>query len=572
MSAMRGRAAIIALAVLAVVIAFAARRSGGDDGGSAGTTVAPRPDPGANVASPGRGLRVDFVYSPEKATLLKPLVARYNAERHRSGGATVRIDGRVAASGEATDDIAAQRLKPVLWSPASSLWGQLLNYSADRRYAPRQSPSLVRTPLVIAMWEPMARALGWPRQRVGFAEILRLATSRRGWAAVGHPELGPFKLGHTNPDFSTSGLSAVAAEYFAQAGKREGLSTRDVESPAVRARIRRIERSIVHYGDTTLFFEDQLLRYGTAYASAVAMEEVTLLDFNRRRRTGPRLVALYPREGTFYSDNPLIVLDAPWVPRAKATAARAFLRWLRTEVTPAVAARFRFRSGDPNAAAPAPIDRANGADPAQPTRVLAPPTPAVLDRIRRAWRKDRKPANVMLVVDTSSSMTEEDRLPQAKQGLRDFLALLSPADRVGLMRFSSSVHEVQPIATVKRTRAELLGRIRGLVADGDTALYDAANRGVRSVRALGDRSRINAVVLLTDGMNTAGHVTEQDVIAPLKAQSASEGITVRVFTIAYGSNANGVVLKDIADASGGKPFAGDPHEIQTVYRTIASFF
>jgi Ca-activated chloride channel family protein len=572
MAAMRGRPAIIALAVLAVVIAFAARGGGGDHGGSAGTTTARRPDPGANAAPAGPRLRVGFVYSPEKAALLAPLVARYNAERHHSGGATVQIDGRVVASGEAADDIAAQRLKPALWSPASSLWGQLLNYSADRLYAPRQNPSLVRTPLVIAMWEPMARALGWPRQRVGFGEILRLATSRRGWAAVGHPELGPFKLGHTNPDFSTSGLSAVAAEYFAQAGKREGLSTRDVESPAVRARIRRIERSIVHYGDTTLFFEDQLLRYGTAYASAVAMEEVTLLDFNRRRRTGPRLVALYPREGTFYSDNPLIVLDASWVPRPQATAARAFLRWLRSEVTPAIAARFRFRSGDPRAAAPAPIDRANGADPRQPTRVLALPAPQVLDRIRRAWREDRKPANVMLVVDTSGSMTEEDRLPQAKRGLRDFLALLSPADRVGLVRFSSSVHEVAPIAPVRRARPALLRRIRRLVADGDTALYDATNSAVRAVRALGDRSRINAVVLLTDGNDTASRLKDEDVIAPLKAQSASEGITVRVFTIAYGSNANDVVLKDIADASGGKPFAGDPDEIQTVYRTIASFF
>jgi Ca-activated chloride channel family protein len=422
------------------------------------------------------------------------------------------------------------------------------------------------------MWEPMARALGWPRQRVGFAEILRLATSRRGWAAVGHDELGPFKLGHTNPDFSTSGLSAVAAEYYAARGKREGLTVGDVELRAVRDKIRRIERSIVHYGDTTLFFADQLRRYGAAYASAVAMEEVTLLDYNRRRRTGPKLVALYPSDGTFYSDNPLIVLEAPWVSRAEAAAAAAFARWLRGRVTPAAAGKLGFRSGDPDAPVAAPIIRANGADPAQPTRVLSLPTPQVLDRIRRAWREDRKPANIMLVVDTSGSMNEEDRLPQAKRGLRDFLALLTPADRVGLMRFSSSVHPVEPIATVKRSRRTLLRQIRRLVADGDTALYDAANRGIGAVRALGDRTRINAVVLLTDGNDTIGRTTEEEVVAPLKAHSESEGITVRVFTIAYGSNANNSVLTDIADASGGKPFAGDPDEIQAVYKTIASFF
>jgi Ca-activated chloride channel homolog len=565
---MRGRAAIIALAAVAVVIALATR-GGGDGRGSNPTPT--RPQTGDTGARPGQRLRVSFVYSPEKAALLRPLLARYNAERHRSGDATVQVDGRVVSSGEASDAIAAQRLKPVVWSPASSLWGQLLNFSADHRYARPRAPSLVRTPLVIAMWEPMARALGWPRQRVGFAEILRLATSRRGWAAVGHPELGPFKLGHTNPDFSTSGLSAVAAEYFAARGKREGLTEGDVERPDVRGRIRRIERSIVHYGDTTLFFAQQLQRYGIAYASAVAMEEVTLLDFNRGRK-GTKLVALYPREGTFYSDNPLIVLEAPWISRAQATAAQAFLRWLRERVTPAVAARHGFRPGDLGAPVPAPITRSNGADPAQPARVLSLPAPQVLDRIRRAWRDDRKPANIMLVVDTSGSMSEEDRLPQAKRGLLAFLRLLSPSDRVGLMRLSSDVRQIEPITTFRRARPALLQSIRALVPNGDTALYDAANRAVAAVSARRDRSRINAVVLLTDGNDTNSRTPIEDVIGPLKARSESEGVIVRVFTIAYGSNANTVVLDDIARASGGKPFAGDPDEIQAVYRTIASFF
>jgi Ca-activated chloride channel homolog len=576
MGALRGRPLIIALAALAILIAFVARSGGGDGrdsgaGSGAGEGVTAT-GAATTTASAGPRVRVSFVYSTEKAPLLKPLIARYNAERHRSAGATVQIDGRVVASGEAADTIAAKRLQPVLWSPASSLWGQLLNYDADRLYVPRRNPSLVRTPLVIAMWEPMARALGWPRQRVGFAEILRLATSARGWAAVGHPALGRFKLGHTNPDFSTSGLSAVAAEYFAAAGKREGLTVGDVTRPEVRDRIRRIERSIVHYGDTTPFFVDQLLRYGTAYASAVAMEEVTLLDFNRRRRSGPALVGLYPREGTFYSDNPLIVLDAPWVEKAQATAARGFVRWLREQVTPAAGAKLGFRPGDPDAKVPAPIDREHGADPAKPSRVLSLPAPEVLDRIRRTWRRDRKPANIMLVVDTSGSMSEGDRLPQVKRGLRAFLELLSPADRVGLIRFSSRVHSVEPIATVKRSRAELLRQIRGFTPDGDTALYDAADRAIRAVRAIGDRSRINAVVLLTDGNDTASRMKVSDLIAPLKAHSENEGVTVRVFTIAYGDNANDIVLRDIANASGGKPFVGDPDEIRTVYKNIASFF
>ena len=82
----------------------------------------------------------------------------------------------------------------------------------------------MRTPLVIAMWEPMARALGYPRRKLGFADVLRLATSGKGWAAFGKPEFGAFKLVHTSPDFSTSGLSFVVAEYYAATGKKEWLT------------------------------------------------------------------------------------------------------------------------------------------------------------------------------------------------------------------------------------------------------------------------------------------------------------------------------------------------------------
>ena len=77
--------------------------------------------------------------------------------------------------------------------------------------------------------------------------------------------------------------------------------------------MRRLERSIVHYGDTTLFISEEMRKHGLGYASAAAMEEITLIDFNRKAGAGERLVAIYPEEGTFFSDNPLITLQGDWV-------------------------------------------------------------------------------------------------------------------------------------------------------------------------------------------------------------------------------------------------------------------
>src|SRR4029078_6133427 len=103
-------------------------------------------------------------------------------------------------------------------SRASPLGGRRVKFEANQQLAPDENPSIVRTPLVIAMWEPMAQALGYPKKPVGVADILALAQSKEGWASKGRPEYGAFKLVQTNPDFSTAGLSAVVAEYYAATG------------------------------------------------------------------------------------------------------------------------------------------------------------------------------------------------------------------------------------------------------------------------------------------------------------------------------------------------------------------
>src|SRR5829696_9207315 len=367
----RGQLVIAIVAAIAVA-AVAVLASGGGGGGDGEEADGLRSD-----AAPKGALRIPFAYSPEKEKLLTPLIREFNQEDGQAF-----VVGQVVSSGEAETKIAEDRLRPVIWSPASSLWGRLLNFDADRPYAPDDNPSIVRTPLVIAMWEPFARALGWPREQIGFEQIIRLARSNQGFAEFGRPEFGRFKLVHTNPDFSTSGLSAVVAEYYAATGKREALAEEDVTGSRARAVVRDIERSIVHYGDTTLFIADQMRRQGPGYASAVAMEEITLLDFNRDRAGQPRLVALYPPEGTFYSDNPFIVLDAPWVSAKERAAAGRFQEFLADRIDPELAARSGFRPADTEQEPVAPVSKENGVDPAQPERVLGLPEPRVLDAIK----------------------------------------------------------------------------------------------------------------------------------------------------------------------------------------------
>jgi Ca-activated chloride channel homolog len=562
----RSQLLILAVAVIAVLAAVLVQQGEGDDPGGGGASAEPRAPKGA--------VAVSFLYSPEKEELLKPLIRRFNESPPTFHGKQVFVEGTVLSSGEVEDKIARQLLKPVAWSPASSLWGRLLNFDADRAYVRDRNPSIVRTPLVIAMWEPMAKALGYPKTPIGFADVLGLATSDQGWGEVGRPEFGDFKLVHTNPDFSTSGLSAVVAEYYAATGKREGLTEADVIASDARRTVRSIERSIVHYGDTTLFIEDQLKKDGPGYASAAAMEEVTLLHFNRTRGAQQKLVAIYPKEGTFYSDNPFLVIRAPWVSDSERAGARLFQRFLEDQVTPELAARFGFRPADPGQRPVAPIESANGVDPSQPTRVLGLPDPRVLNRIRIAWRRDRKPANVMLVVDVSGSMEQENRLSNAKNGLGVFFDEVAPNDRLGLTSFSDQIKTLVPLeGRFHSVEPELRATVQTLSADGGTSVYDATAEALKDVRALDDETRINAIVVLTDGDDTDSNLGATDIIDLVSNQDDSAP-HVRVFTIAYSADAAGAAryLKDIATGSGGQAYTGSTEDIEAVYRSISSFF
>ena len=104
-------------------------------------------------------------------------------------------------------------------------------------------------------------------------------------------------------------------------------------------------------------------------------------------------------------------------------------------------------------------------------------------------------------------------------------------------------------------------------------MYDATAQGQEAVRRLGDRERINAVVVLTDGEDTDSSLDADEVVRRVRAQGDSEH-QVRVFTIAYSAGAAGAAeaLKRIAQASGGQDYTGDTDDIETVYRSISSFF
>lgn len=300
------------------------------------------------------------------------------------------------------------------------------------------------------------------------------------------------------------------------------------------------------------------------------------------------LAVIYPREGTLLSDNPYVVLAAPWVDGAKREAAADFLKYIRSGSAQGRFERAGFRNylGRPGPL----ITEANGLLPGHQLTLLSPPAPAVVDRILTNWAKLRKPAKVLLVIDVSGSMDEavggagKTKLDLAKQAAINSISQLASNDQVGLWIFSTHLNgktdhrELVPIgplnAQVKgvQRRALIKAEVKGLSSEGDTGLYDTALASYRFVKGQHSSDVINAVVLLTDGVNDDDNGISLNRLLTGLRTGQSDG-PVRMFTIAYGSEADREVLRRMAQATNGASYdSSDPSTINRVFTTVISNF
>jgi Ca-activated chloride channel family protein len=244
--------------------------------------------------------------------------------------------------------------------------------------------------------------------------------------------------------------------------------------------------------------------------------------------------------------------------------------------------------------APGPLaTEANGLLPREPATLLQPPSPPVLDKVLASWADVRKRANVLLVMDTSGSMGEqvpgtgESKLDLAKRAAVNALGQFADDDRVGLWMFSTQLEgsvdrrELVPVGPMKEKlagdagqsrRAVLRSRIEGLPPEGGTGLYDTSLAAYEAVSGRVEPDAINAVVLLTDGRNEDNNgIALENLLPRLHAEQGDR--SVRLFTIAYGADADLDVLRRIAQETNGASYdSSNPGSIDAVFTAVVSNF
>jgi len=179
--------------------------------------------------------------------------------------------------------------------------------------------------------------------------------------------------------------------------------------------------------------------------------------------------------------------------------------------------------------------------------------------------------DLVVVMDISGSM-RGDKITSARSSLMQFVGKLDDSDRLQIDLFNDQISTLTPLTPIGEKRQQVIDSVSGIFEQNNTSLYDAVLQAYDGLETEGDPKHIRAIVVLSDGEDTASVATLEEVIQRIQSSEEEGGNAIKVFTIAFGDDADADILKQIAEPGGGKQYNSSPETIQKIYDEIATFF
>ncbi len=111
---------------------------------------------------------------------------------------------------------------------------------------------------------------------------------------------------------------------------------------------------------------------------------------------------------------------------------------------------------------------------------------------------DRRPLNLVFLIDTSGSMNQPNKLPLLKQSFHLMLGQLRPEDQIAIVTYAGSAGEVLA-PTPASERSTILNALNNLGAGGSTAGQAGLQQAYATAAAMAEKGEVNRVILATDG-------------------------------------------------------------------------
>ncbi|WP_323809033.1 vWA domain-containing protein [Chryseobacterium formosus] len=184
------------------------------------------------------------------------------------------------------------------------------------------------------------------------------------------------------------------------------------------------------------------------------------------------------------------------------------------------------------------------------------------------------PSNIIFLIDTSGSMSDDNKLPLLKESLKILLNQLSSKDKVGIVAYAGSAGVILP-STSASEKGEILEAFDKLEAGGSTAGGEGIELAYKLAKENFIKGGNNRVVLATDGDFNVGTSSEANLQSLIEEKRKS-GIFLtclgygmgnykdnKLETLANKGNGNYGYIDNIQEANKflGKEFAGNIYTI-----------
>ncbi|MBB5824663.1 substrate-binding domain-containing protein [Micromonospora carbonacea] len=529
-------------------------------------------------------VQLSVAAAPELAPAVQAAAAQWVSDGAAVGGTCIAVNVTAAEPVDVAAAVAGKHgvqlagvgqasgtaVTPDVWVPDSSTWLLRLKNAGATAFAPGNGASIARSPVVVAVPEPVAETrFGWPEKKLTWTDLLRQVSSSK-----------PIRAGIVEPTQDAAGLSGLLSMTAAASGA--GGDAQQATTGALRA---------LATGRSALR-EDLLARFPrssdpTAIASglgAAALSEEDVMAYNERKPPIP-LAALYLEPSPMPLDYPYAVL--PGIEPAKQAAAKVLFEVLTTPGFRNRLAERSLRAPDGNwgdgfnapQGAPSPAGGAATA-PAPGGNGAGGLDPVAIERAVSSWSIATQSGRMLCVIDVSGSMKQP--VPSANNATREQvtvaaasrgLNLFDDSWSIGLWTFSTELvgsldyRELVPINPLSSNRSRLeqgLATIRP--SNGDTGLYDTMLAAYKAVQEDWEPGRVNSIVLFTDGKNEdANGISQQKLLAELKRIADPER-PVQVVIIGIGNDVSKSELESITKVTGGGNFVTeDPTKIGDIF-------
>jgi len=499
---------------------------------------------------------INVVANTSLTAWLTDAAAKFNQSATKtSAGKTAFVKLSFAEAGKTIADSAKPLDAPDLWIPDDAAWVDLLATKGNTNYK-ADCVSVAQSPLVIAMWRPLAESLGWPTRKLGWLDISSLASDEAAWRYYSGGQYGrTLRLAHAHPGLSGSGANTLLAVMQAAKQSEAPLTEDEIKSPIIQASLNAFESGVTLFGASPNQLAQAMRARGIQYLGATAMYENNVMEI---ASGDPEIVPIYPFEGTFVATHPACVNGAAQAEQSE--GAKLFRDYLLKPEAQAGLQQYSLRPASGPAKLNAPLDAA------QPKIIFKSSSAQAIQALQSSWQTARKPMHLVLVMDISGSMAGS-KINGLKAAAKQFVAQMNDNDYLTLMPFSSAPYTELTFGRVADSREEALSVIDGLHAEGGTALYDAIAAASQEVADANSKQRSNLIVVLSDGLDTSsGRRFSSQLI-----EQATENNT-SLYTIAYGGDADKKVLSSIATQSNGAFYTGNEADIAAIYQEMSTAF